>query len=246
MAPLDHLPGRPRRAALRLLMATVGRLVRIDGERLRRLPEPAILALNHCTSLEAVAVPAALTYHRHGRLVHFVTDWMFVHLPVVGWLVRLNEPVPVFTKRARFGLREDFRRRNLAPPVDRCAELLAAGGSVGIYPEGTRNPDPRRLLRGRSGLGTIVLRSGTPVVPLGVRFPAAGNGRRAPHVGAMEVAVGEPIDFAPEREAFAQLSAGSRDAVLIARRVVDRVMREIAPLCGKSYAFPEPRLRRGG
>ena len=45
--------------------------------------------------------------------------------------------------------------------------LLKAGNLFGIYPEGTRSPDGR-LYRGRPGVGWLALKSGLPVIPVGI------------------------------------------------------------------------------
>ena len=45
--------------------------------------------------------------------------------------------------------------------------LLQDGNLFGIYPEGTRSPDGR-LYRGRPGVGWLALKSGLPVIPVGI------------------------------------------------------------------------------
>jgi 1-acyl-sn-glycerol-3-phosphate acyltransferase len=223
--PLPLLPGWHRRALCRLIVATLGRLAEIEGaERLAALPEPVIFACNHSNALEALLVPALLTHLRRGRAVHFLADWMYLRLPLLGWLLRLGEPIPVYAKRARFGWRDEWRRQQLREPgrsaVERCLARLAAGGSVGLFPEGTRNPRPDRLLRGRPGIGALALRSGAAVVPLGIRFPAAARLGRAPLLGRLVVRCGEPLRPAAGRP---------RDATR-------EVMAALAELSGKAPA----------
>ncbi|MFH4325006.1 lysophospholipid acyltransferase family protein, partial [Acinetobacter baumannii] len=46
-------------------------------------------------------------------------------------------------------------------------EVLTAGGVFGIYPEGTRTRDGY-LHRGHTGVALLALRSGAPVVPVGL------------------------------------------------------------------------------
>jgi 1-acyl-sn-glycerol-3-phosphate acyltransferase len=59
--------------------------------------------------------------------------------------------------------------------------LLKAGNLFGIYPEGTRSPDGR-LYRGRPGVGWLALKSGLPVIPVGIhgtrRVLPPGKARR--------------------------------------------------------------------
>lgn len=201
-AEWPELSGTLRRAALRAVVLTLGRLVTVDGaERLARLPEPAVFALNHSNALEAVLAPCVLIHLRQGRLLHFLADWMYVHAPVLGWLIRQCEPIPVYTKPARWRIGEAFRlERRRRPVVDACLARLAAGGSLGIFPEGTRNSDPSRLGKGRAGLGEIVLRSGVPVVPVGLHYPAASRLGRAPRIGRLVLSIGEPMTFQADQD----------------------------------------------
>jgi 1-acyl-sn-glycerol-3-phosphate acyltransferase len=225
-----------RRLLVKGFMLSFGRLMEVEGaERLAKLPEPAIFALNHSNSVESVLAPATLMYLRGGRSVHFLTDWMYLQIPVLGWLIRLGEPVPVYGKPARWKLREAYRQeRRKEPVVEACLARLAAGGSLGIFPEGTRNPDPARLQRGRGGLGEIVLRSAAPVMPVGLHYPAAERLGRAPRLGRLVVRFGEPMPFLEERAAAAGLAAGRarRD---VARGVVCGVMDALQELSGKAH-----------
>ena len=235
-AELPELQGALRRGALRAVMASLGRLVEVEGaERLAAVPEPAIFALNHSNSVEAVLAPSCLMYLRGGRPVHFLADWMFLHVPVIGRLIRMGEPIPVYGKPARWRLGETHRRQRLKEPVvERCLAKLAAGGSLGIFPEGTRNPEPGRLLRGRGGLGEIVLRSAVPVVPVGLHYPAADRLGRAPFLGRLVLRVGEPILLHEERDAAANLASGGARRE-IARRAAARVMSALEELSGKTH-----------
>jgi len=215
-------------------MTGFGPLLSVEGaERLAEVPEPAIFAFNHNSTFECLAVPAALHWLRRGRRLHFLIDWMYLHLPAVGWLMRRSLPIPVYGKPQRWRLGERQRRTRWLqqPVVDACLERLAAGGSLGIFPEGTRNRRVDRLLPGRSGLGEIVLRSTAPVVPVGIRFPAAERLGRPPRVGRIVLAIGEPLAFRGERAEASGLPPGARRA--LARRIVDRAMAEVAGLSGK-------------
>ena len=201
MDPLPHLTHRPTRIAVRVVMGTFGRLLSVEGtDRLAALPDPLLFVLNHNNSVESVVVPAALVWHRGGRLITFMIDWMFLYIPVVGYVMRLIDPIPVYTKPAKFKVGESYRRaRRHLSPVDAAVERLAAGQSVGVFPEGTRNPDPARLRPARTGLAHLVLRSEAPVVPVGIEYPAARRLGRVPTVGRATVRVGGPLDFSEER-----------------------------------------------
>ena len=63
--------------------------------------------------------------------------------------------------------------------LDRCAEVIHAGGSVLIFPEGTRTA-PNGPVRLRRGAAAIALAAGAPLVPVVIRCtpPALTKGRR--------------------------------------------------------------------
>ena len=221
-------------ALLRATMLAAGRFMAVERpERLATIPEPAIFAFNHNNTHEALAVPAAMMWLRGGRKVHFLIDWMYLHSPLLGWVLRQGEPIPVYGKPARWRLGESFRRAQRQPVVEACLDRLEAGGSLGIFPEGTRNRSSKTLLRGRSGLGELVLRSQAPVVPVGIRFPAAERLGRLPRLGRIVLCPGEPLGFHAERSLASRLPTGGarRD---LTRQVVARVMAELAVLSGKT------------
>lgn len=239
-AELPHASGVVR-FLLRGLVTCFGPLTSVEGaERLNGLPEPAIFALNHNGTFESLAAPAALLWLRRGRMIHFLIDWMYLHLPGIGWLMRQSDPIPVYGKPARWRLGERHRRERLRRPVVAdCIARLAAGGSLGIFPEGMRNRSTDRLLPGRPGLGEVVLRSTAPVVPVGLRFPAAERLGRPPRLGRIVLVIGEPLAFQAERSVADGLPAAARRS--LARQVVAEVMSEIARLSGKGRLIAQRR-----
>lgn len=228
---------RERRWALRTALIGFSPFLRIEGaERVPDMPEPAVWALNHNNSFETVAVPALLTYFRGGRVVRFLADWMFMHIPVIGRVIRMTEPIPVYTKPAFMRVGESYRLRQTGfRPVDACCAALQRGESVGIFPEGTRNHS-MTLRRGRRGLGFVVLRTKAPVVPVGIRFPAAQEYGHVPKIGRMEVRVGEPLWFDAECQQLSRAAGiDSEAAGELAQKIVDRVMVTLSRLCAKPY-----------
>lgn len=107
-------------------------------------------------------------------------------------------------------------------------EVLADGGLLGIYPEGTRSPDGR-LHRGKTGVARLALTTGAPVVPVAVvgshaLYPA---GARLPRPGRVVVRFGAPLDFSDQ-------AASAEDGAVL-RSVTDRVMAELQRLSGAEY-----------
>jgi len=194
---LDALGDRTTRALLRAVLGVTLGGIRVEGaDRLAAIPDPAIFALSHHNAYEALLAPAALMALRGGRPVRFLIDWMYLELPLAGALLRRGETIAVYRKPARWRWREAVRRRGLAgpSPAERALGSLAEGTSVGIYPEGRRNPDAWRLAPLRRGAAALALRSGAPVVPIGIEFPARQRLGRLPRLGRMVLRVGVPLD----------------------------------------------------
>ncbi len=242
-SPLAHSGGGARDGWLRVLVATFGRMLEVEGaERLTSAEPPVIFALNHGNATEALLAPAALIWLAGGRPVHFLADWMYLELPGIGRLLRLSEPIPVFGKPARWRWRERTRRAGLTEPaLDRTLALLARGESVGLFPEGTRNGDPDRLRPGRRGLGELALRSSAPIVPVGLHYPAAARLGRIPRLGRTVLRVGEALHFDAEREQLRRAGFDRAARRGLAEAVVAKTLAALAELAGKRSAAAEPR-----
>src|SRR5262249_40655805 len=141
-----------QRILVRLIMILYSPFLKIEnGERLCFSNRPAIFVFNHSNSFETVLLAAYLTF-RLGDSVRFVVDWVWGYLPITGWLIRQVDPIFVYNKRAKIALMEPIRRRAVRRPVwQQINDTLAAGKSVGLFPEGTRNGDPNNLMCGRTG-----------------------------------------------------------------------------------------------
>jgi len=237
--PLPHLTAG-KALLLRLLMLPNLFLIRVEGaEHLDAASRrPCIFAFNHNNAFESLFVPVLLFYLRGGQTVSFVIDWMFGQLPVVGWLMNQIDPVYVHHKRSTMPFLERTRQRAASSSSrGECIERLASGASIGIFPEGTRNPDPSTLLKAKPGIGYIALESGAPVLPVGIDFIASGKRNRVPSIGRIVVRFGRPMQFEEELSNYRSLPAeGQRVRKSeLAREVAEQVMLSISVLCGKVY-----------
>lgn len=241
--PIPFLP-KGKAFLLRLLMLPNLVFTCIEGENylIESATEPRIYALNHNNAFESLFVPVYLMYLLGGKRVSFVIDWMYGHLPLIGWLMKQIDPVFVYHKRSTLSFIERLRPRQRMPcGLEQCRERLAAGKSIGIFPEGTRNHDPYRLLRAKSGVGHLALASGVPVVPLGIDFSASGRRSSVPLIGRMVLRVGEPLCFAAMSATYnaCSIAGNNEDANRLARRATTEVMLAISGLCGKSYGHAQ-------
>ena len=80
------------------------------------------------------------------------------------------------------------------PTLERARAHLAAGRSIGVFPEGEVNRDPARLLRGRRGTARLSLETGAAGGADGHSLPGQPT-RRIPIAGheAMELHIGAPL-----------------------------------------------------
>src|SRR5262249_44969240 len=172
--PLPHQGALGRCVVRALALLARRQVLNISGlEHVQPACDPFILVLNHSTMIESLLVPALLILARDGRLIHFLADWNYRLIPGVGLIYKRAETITVTRKPAR------PRVLNLLKPLyshplsvlDRARLQLAAGQSVGIFPEGKVNRDPSRLLRAHHGAALLSLESGVPIVPAGIRLP---------------------------------------------------------------------------
>jgi 1-acyl-sn-glycerol-3-phosphate acyltransferase len=118
--------------------------------------------------------------------------------------------------------------RSAAASLDIGVELLRDGLALGIYPEGTRSPDGR-LYKFRTGVARVALRSGAPVVPVGlvgtraVQPPGSKRWHRAP----VEVNFGEPLEFAGRE--------GDERSARQLRAITEQVREAVQALSGQKY-----------
>ena len=118
--------------------------------------------------------------------------------------------------------------RAAAAVIDIGIDVLRQGRALGIYPEGTRSPDGR-LHKFRTGVARLALRSGAPVVPVGlvgtreVQPPGTRGWHRAP----VAVHFGEPLSFAGR--------ADEERSARVLREVTDTIRVAVQELTGQEY-----------
>jgi 1-acyl-sn-glycerol-3-phosphate acyltransferase len=155
------------RLALRAQLRGVNDL---DVQGTENLPTDGgfILAANHQSWLDVSSIIASSP-----RRIHFVAKAEFASWRIMRHLVRLSESLFV-------------RRGGDEQGLQNIADSLRNGWAVGIFPEGTipgeediprHKIDPRTgLLPGKTGAVRLAIRSGVPIVPVGI----SGTGRALP------------------------------------------------------------------
>ena len=153
-------------------------------EGLENLPGQgaAILMYNHIAFADPVIILGGLP-----RNVVPLAKVEVYKVPIWGIFPRLWGVIPVH--------REEVDRQAIRASLN----VLEAGEILLMAPEGTRNP---QLQQGKSGIAYLAVKSGAPVIPVGVigseGFPTLDR-QRWSEPGAV-VRIGEPFRFRISRE----------------------------------------------
>jgi 1-acyl-sn-glycerol-3-phosphate acyltransferase len=136
---------------------------------------PVLLAVNH-----VALVDGPLIYGVLPRPVAFLVKAEAFRGPL-GRLLRHTGQIPVHRDKAE------------RAPLTAALGVLAAGGIVGVFPEGTRGEGS--VERVRHGIAYLAVRSGAPVVPVAVHGTRARRGWAfwRPHRPPVLVAFGPPV-----------------------------------------------------
>jgi 1-acyl-sn-glycerol-3-phosphate acyltransferase len=179
---------------------------------------PVILAGNHVSFADEFFTPLAAR-----RQVYYLAKSEYFTTPGV----RGRAMAAFFGGLGLVPVDRDATRA-AAASVDTCVQVLRSGRAFGIFPEGTRSPDGR-LHKFRTGVARVALRSGAPVVPVGLAgtrdvHPAGSRTWRRAHV---EVQFGEPLDFGH--------LAGAERSSRVLREITETVREAVQKLSGQDY-----------
>lgn len=169
---------------------------------------PYILVTNHLSAFDPPFVGAAL-----GNPEITVFAAAKYSTGFFGWVLR--NAGAIFVRRGqadRAALRQALK-------------VLKSGGILGLAPEGTRSRT-RAMVRGKTGVAFLALRTGVPLVPVGV----TGTERLADDLkhlrrGRLRVVIGQPFTL-PEPE------KRTPEAL---RELTDLIMARIAELLPEEY-----------
>jgi 1-acyl-sn-glycerol-3-phosphate acyltransferase len=152
-------------------------------DRISHLDEPVIFAANHASHVDAPLLLSVIPDRwRHQMFVAGAADYFFdTRLKAAAFAFLLNA-VPI------------ERQRVSRDSANRVADLLAAGWSMLIFPEGGRSPDGWGQSH-RAGAAWLATRTDRAIVPLHIdgtrRIMPKGSGR--PRPGPTYVTFGRPL-----------------------------------------------------
>lgn len=149
---------------LRPVIAGLAQPERRGLDRLADLDGPVIFAANHHSHLDAGLLITSLPEpHRHQVFAAAAADYFFDNRVKATASALVLNAIPI--ERTKVGRRS----------ADQAAELIDAGWSMVIFPEGGRSPDGwGQPFRG--GAAYLAIRCGVPIVPVHL----AGTGRILP------------------------------------------------------------------
>lgn len=179
----------------------IGRLVwdaRVKGKENIPREGAFIVVANHCSNFDPPLLGWAVG-NSASRVVHFMAKIEMRTWPIIGWLA---------TQSGVYFVRRGENDRN----AQRFSlEALADGRPIAVFPEGTRSRNGR-MREFKPGAAYLALRSGAPILPVGIAgthamFPGRS---RLPHPTRIRIRVGEPFtlghvpDGRLSREALAE------------------------------------------
>jgi len=203
------------KAAKAVLTAQLRTAYNLDVEGVDRLPdgEGVILAANHRSFMDSIFLALASP-----EPVAFVAKAEYFDNKLTRWLFKSTGQIPL-RRGSPAGARQALAE---------ASEVLNEGGTLGIYPEGTRSRDGK-LHRGKLGPARLAAATGAAIVPVGlvgtenVQLPD----ERMPHL-FQDVAV----KFGAPRHLP---STDGRASTRRLRETTDALMHDIADLSGAEY-----------
>lgn len=196
---------------------------RLEGRENIPKHGPVILASNHLSFVDSMLIPMISP-----RRVTFIAKAEYFESRGLKGLLMKS----FFTAIGAIPVRRGDHRA-ARDSLDQALAVINSGQAFVIYPEGTRSLDGR-LYRAKVGVGWLALKSGAPIVPVGVEGTqkVLPVGAKIPKIVPVTVRFGQPIDPLKLEFPGEPLAENSR-----ARRVVaDAVITEIQKLSGQEYA----------
>ncbi len=168
-----------------------------------------ILATNHMSRID---IPLLFTIPVRPDITALVTD-KYQNYAFFKWFTITAGGIWIDRTKA------DFTAFRIA------AEVIGEGRALGIAPEGTRSEG--ELLEGKSGTVLLALKTGVPVLPVGISGTETCNSEwkrlRRPKI---TVSIGKALNFAP-------LERSNREAQL--QQYTTEIMCQIAALLPEKY-----------
>lgn len=186
-------------AVFRRLLSIFFRRIEITGLENVPTDRPVIYAVNHPNGL---VDPLFILCFAPGP-VSFLAKAPLMRMPMIGYIVRTFESVPVYRK-------QDNTAGTNEETFSIARDILRRGGSVAIFPEGTTHSDSR-LREMKTGAARIAIGAALPtlvIVPAGIYYTEKQTFRsKALVVFGPAIPVAGSSTGEPPREAVERLTA---------------------------------------
>ncbi|MEO8344383.1 MAG: MFS transporter [Betaproteobacteria bacterium] len=132
-------------------------IYRVQKEGLENVPEKGacILVCNHVSYVDAIVIAACVR-----RPVRFIMDYRIFRVPLLNWVFRTMNAIPVAPGREDAAVKESA--------FVTAASALREGEIVGIFPEG-KLTDTGEMYPFRGGIERMVRDTPVPVIPMALR-----------------------------------------------------------------------------
>lgn len=188
-----------------------------------------LIVANHISNFDVLVLGEFVIMA--GRWPRFLGKSEIWKVPVIGWLARACEQIPVLRNTA-----------NAKDSLVHARRALEQGRAVAMYPEGTITADPDFWpMTGRTGAARLALETGVPVIPIGQSgAEKVLGGKRLEwwrlfslRRRRVSLLIGDPVDlsrFAGEGEPTKETLDATTVAILDAiTELVEQVRGEEAP-----------------
>ena len=179
---------------------------------------PLIVVCNHLSFVDSVFLPLMIDR----QMAFLAKSDYFTGKGIRGWFIRF-----FMTSAGQLPIDRSGGKASEAS-LNAGLQVLAEGGVLAIYPEGTRSPDGR-MYRGRTGVARMILEAHVPVIPAVVigTEKVMPLGSNIPKVHRVGVVIGEPLDFSRFE--------GMETDRFVLRSITDEIIYEMNALSEQEY-----------
>jgi 1-acyl-sn-glycerol-3-phosphate acyltransferase len=179
---------------------------------------PLIVVCNHLSFVDSVFLPLMIDR----QMAFLAKSDYFTGKGIKGWFIRF-----FMTSAGQLPIDRSGGKASEAS-LNAGLQVLAEGGVLAIYPEGTRSPDGR-MYRGRTGVARMILEAHVPVIPAAVigTEKVMPLGSNIPKVHRVGVVIGEPLDFSRFE--------GMETDRFVLRSITDEIIYEMNSLSEQEY-----------